>query len=128
MVGVVDRAGVEQWVAGYERAWRSPGTEQLAELFTPDVSYLPSPWGQAVEGLDALAAFWDGERDSPDESFTMTSEVVAVEGDMAVVRVAVDYVESASRWRDLWVIHFAEDGRCRVFEEWPFAPEPAAGV
>jgi hypothetical protein len=119
---------VKRWVAGYERAWRTAGTEPLTELFTPDISYLPSPWGQQVTGLDQLIEFWDAERDGPDEAFTMTSEVVAVDGDVAVVRVSVDYTESASRWRDLWVISFAADGRCRAFEEWPFAPEPAAGV
>jgi ketosteroid isomerase-like protein len=124
----VERDDVERWVAGYEGAWRSAGTERLALLFTPDVSYLPSPWGQAVVGLDRLAEFWEAERDGPDEAFTMTSEVVAVDGDVAVVRLAVDYLVSGSRWRDLWVLRFAGDGRCQAFEEWPFAPEPAAGI
>jgi ketosteroid isomerase-like protein len=124
----VERADVERWVTAYERAWRAPGTELLAEIFTPDVSYLPSPWGEPVEGLDALTRFWDDERDGPDDQFTMASEVVAVDGDVAVVRVSVDYEGPPSRWRDLWVVTFTEDGRCRRFEEWPFAPEPAAGV
>jgi SnoaL-like domain len=124
----VERDDVERWVAGYERAWRSAGTERLALLFALDVSYLPSPWGQAIVGLDQLAEFWEQERDGPDEAFTMTSEVVAVDGDVAVVRVAVDYLASGSRWRDLWVISFASDGRCQAFEEWPFAPEPATGM
>ena len=26
-------------------------------------------------------------------------------------------------YRDLWIIRFAEDGRCRHFEEWPYAPD-----
>lgn len=118
---------MQEWVASYERAWRTPGTGQLAEVFAPDVSYLPSPWATPVEGIEALAQFWEAERDGPDEAFTMTSELVAVDGDVAVVRVEVDY-QNASRWRDLWVIRFAEDGRCRAFEEWPFAPDPVAGV
>lgn len=128
MVEAVDRSDVERWVAGYERAWRSPGTEQLAELFTPDVSYLASPWERPVTGLDQLAELWEGERDGPDEVFTIASEVIAIDGDVAVVRVEVDYVDNASRWRDLWVVNFASDGRCRAFEEWPFAPAPAACV
>ena len=41
----------------------------------------------------------------------MTSEVVAVEGDVAVVRAQVEYADR-SRWRDLWVLRFAADGRC----------------
>jgi hypothetical protein len=43
------------------------------------------------------------------------------------VRVEVDYAASGDRWRDLWVVEFADDGRCRVFEEWPFAPEQRDG-
>jgi hypothetical protein len=124
----VDRSDVERWVAAYERAWRTPGTGVLAELFTADVSYLPSPWARPVEGLAALAQFWDTERDGPDEEFSMTSDVVAVDGATAVVRLAVDYgATGESRWRDLWVIELDGDGRCRHFEEWPFSPHQRDG-
>lgn len=119
----MDRTVVEQWVAGYERLWRTPGTELLAELFAPDASYLPSPWAQPIEGLQAIAAFWERERAGADEEFTMSSEVVAVDGATAVVRVHVTYGASGSGpWRDLWVLRFAGDARCSSFEEWPFAP------
>jgi ketosteroid isomerase-like protein len=111
---------VRRWIDDYVRAWRTPGTEGLVDVFTPDVRYLPSPWAEPIVGLDALALFWDSERDGPDEQFTITYEVVAVDGALGVVRVAVDY--RRSRWRDLWVVRFADDGRCREFEEWPFRP------
>ena len=118
----MDRAGVEQWVRDYEGLWRTPGVDRLGELFTADAEYLPSPWAEPVRGLDAIAEFWDAERDGPDEAFTMSSEVEAVDGQTAVVRVSVEYADpSAGRWRDLWVLRF-EDGRCTSFEEWPFAP------
>jgi uncharacterized protein (TIGR02246 family) len=124
----MDRAAVEQWVDGYERAWRSPGTEALVGLFAPDVTYLTSPWAQPVVGLEAIARFWEAERDGPDEEFTMSSEVVAVDGRTAVVRVHVEYGgPKGTSWRDLWVIRFAEDGRCSAFEEWPFAPRQPVG-
>ena len=45
---VIDRAFVDQWLAGYETAWRAPGTENLTTLFTSDAVYLQSP----VTGLD----------------------------------------------------------------------------
>ena len=119
----VDRAAVERWVVAYERAWRTAGTDMLAQLFTEDATYLTSPWADAKAGLDALARLWDREREGPDEVFTMASEVVAVEGDTAVVRLEVAYGQPATqRWRDLWVLSFAPDGRCAAFEEWPFAP------
>ena len=127
--GAMDRAAVEQWVADYERAWRTQGTELLAELFAPEASYSPSPWAQPVEGLDAIGRFWEAERDGPDEEFTMSSDVVAVEGAVAVVRVFVDYGAPRARpWRDLWVLRFAADGRCSFFEEWPFAPNEPTGT
>jgi uncharacterized protein (TIGR02246 family) len=123
----VNRSDVRRWVDAYERAWRTAGTDLLAELFAPDASYLMSPWRAPLEGLDAIARFWEEGRDGPDEPFTMTSEVVAVEDPHAVVRVHVDYGPRAdgtpgSRWRDLWVMRFSADGRCVAFEEWPFAP------
>jgi hypothetical protein len=124
----MDRTTVVQWVARYERLWRTPGTELLAELFVPDASYLPSPWAQPVEGMEAIARFWEGERNGPDEAFTMSSDVVAVDQKMAVVRVFVEYGATGQRpWRDLWVLRFAADGRCSWFEEWPFAPEQPDG-
>jgi ketosteroid isomerase-like protein len=124
----MDRAAVERWVAGYEQLWRTPGTERLAQLFRPDASYRPSPWAQPIDGLDAIARFWDAERDSADEEFTMSSDVVALEEGTAVVRVSVTYggPPGSSRWRDLWVLRFAADGRCTAFEEWPFA-QPSDG-
>ncbi|MFQ6327089.1 nuclear transport factor 2 family protein [Nocardia sp. CWNU-33] len=119
----MDRSAVEVWVAGYEQAWRTPGTRGLSELFTADIRYLMSPWSEPVVGLVALEAFWEAGRDGPDEAFTMRSEIVAVDGSTAVVRVAVEYVrDQPSRWRDLWVLRFDRDGRCAWFEEWPFAP------
>jgi hypothetical protein len=53
----------------------------------------------------------------------MTSEIVAVDGDTAVARIEVWYGDPvADEYRDLWIMRFAADGRCRAFEEWPFAP------
>ena len=82
---------MEQWVDRYERAWRTAGTDGLGDLFSPDASYLPSPWAPPVEGLATIAGFWEDEREGPDEPFTMAHEVLAVDGTTAVVRVSVDY-------------------------------------
>ncbi len=127
-MGPMDRTTAEQWVACYERLWRTPGTELLAELFVPDASYLPSPWAQPIEGLEAIARFWETERDGADEKFTMSSDVVAMDGGTAVIRVLVEYGAAGNKpWRDLWLLRFAADGRCSSFEEWPFAPDQPDG-
>ncbi|RDI68732.1 nuclear transport factor 2 family protein [Nocardia pseudobrasiliensis] len=124
----MERAAVEAWMHGYELAWRSPGTARLRDLFAEEIGYLPSPWAQPVRGLAALARFWEDGRSGPNEPFTMTFDIVAVEGDTAVVRVAVEYpADHPSRWRDLWIIRFDSRGHCTWFEEWPFAPKQADG-
>ncbi|HEY3140381.1 MAG TPA: nuclear transport factor 2 family protein [Acidimicrobiales bacterium] len=122
----MERHAVEDWAAGYVKAWRTPGTGDLALLFAADVSYLVSPWAKPITGQAALAEFWEAGRDGPDEAFDITSEVVAVDGPTAVIRVAVEY-GNGERWRDLWILGFDDDGRCVAFEEWPFSPEQSDG-
>jgi ketosteroid isomerase-like protein len=124
----VDRDAVAAWLKDYEHAWRTSGTDQLGDLFTADVSYRPSPWKPPLNGLEELAPFWESARDGPDEPFTLSSEIVAVDGTTAVVRLSVDYTGADStRWRDLWVLEFGPDGRCVSFEEWPFTPDQPDG-
>jgi ketosteroid isomerase-like protein len=118
---VTGRTSVEAWIAGYERAWRTAGTDGLVELFTEDASYRMSPYEEPALGLAAIGELWERERAGPGEQFKMRHEIVAVDGDAAVIRVEVDYADG-SEYRDLWIVRFAGDQRCREFEEWPFWP------
>lgn len=118
----MDRARVADWIAGYERAWRTPGTDALAELFTADASYRQEPYREPVLGLADIGRMWEAERAGPTEEFEMTSEIVAVDGPVAVARIEVRYgAPHHQGFRDLWIMRFAEDGRCAAFEEWPFS-------
>jgi ketosteroid isomerase-like protein len=124
MIQMTERAEVSRWLAGYEAAWRTPGTEGLARLFTPDATYLQSPYEQPVTGLDAIGRMWEAEREGPGEVFTLATDILAVDGPVAVVRAEVTYGDPLTEeYRDLWVIRFAGDGRCAWFEEWPFWPQ-----
>lgn len=119
----VAHSSIAAWIEAYERAWRTPGTESLRELFTSDATYRMSPYEGPALGLDRIAELWEHERKGPDEEFEMRHEVVAVEADTAVVRVEVQYGRpDRLQYRDLWIIRFDPDGRCREFEEWPFWP------
>ena len=121
---VIDRALLGQWLAGYEAAWRSPGTGSLPSLFADDATYLQSPYEQPVAGLEAIGRMWEREREGPDEVFTLATTILAVDDPTAVVRAEVTYGDPPGQeYRDLWVIRFAVDGRCTWFEEWPFWPE-----
>lgn len=120
---IVERRVVKDWVAGYERAWRTAGTAPLADLFAAEATYRMSPYEEPARGLAEIGELWERERKSPDEEFEMTHEIVAVDGETAAIRVEVRYgPPQRLEYRDLWIIRLDQDGRCREFEEWPFWP------
>ena len=126
----LNHVAVHAWVSAYERAWRTAGTTSLGELFTEDAAYQQAPYEKPVVGLEAIAEMWEAQREGPEEAFAMKSAVVALEDNVAVVRVEVEYdLSTPTEYRDLWVIRFGEDGRCVSFEEWPYWPgQPLAAT
>jgi hypothetical protein len=134
----MDHAQLSGWLEAYERAWRMPGTEALAELFSEDATYSTAPYEKPHRGLGAIGRMWEAERRGPDEEFEMWSEVVATEGDTGVARVKVAYPSPKERegrrhrqqreYRDLWVVRLNDDGLCFHFEEWPFWPPDQTGA
>jgi len=119
----VDRAALSACIEQYERAWRSAGTAILADLFTADATYSVEPYAEPIVGLEALARWWEDNRDGPDEVFSMKVDVVAVDGEAGVARVEVTYGDPiVQEYRDLWVVRLDPSGRCKAFEEWPFWP------
>lgn len=118
------RAAFASWLDLYEKLWRTPGTGSLDGLFAEAATYKHSPYEQPVTGLPDIAADWERGRHGADENFTLSSEIVAVDGDTGVARVLVRYGEPENQeYLDLWVARFDEEGRCVEFEEWPFWPK-----
>jgi SnoaL-like domain len=119
----VERKDLARWIDRYERAWRTPGTALLEDLFASEATYLAAPFDPPMHGRVEIAAFWEAERESAEEIFALAWEPVAVEGHVGVARVEVSYGEPAARvYLDLWIVTLGEDGRCTAFEEWPFFP------
>jgi len=109
------------WVQAYEQAWRDDDAAAVTRLFTEDARYRRSPYTPPMVGHAPLAEFWTEDEGL---SFTMSAEPVAVEGDVAVVRVLVSYGgDQPQEYTNLWVVHFAADGRVDDFEEWAYWPE-----
>src|SRR5205807_4309016 len=67
----MDRTDLSRWVESYEGAWRTAGTEMLAELFTADATYAMAPFEESHRGLAAIGEMWEAERQGPNEVFTM---------------------------------------------------------
>jgi hypothetical protein len=109
-----------QWVAGYERAWREGDLGAVTRLFSEEARYRRSPYTPSAIGHAAIQAFWQEDEGT---TFTVTARLVAVEGRQAVVRLEVQYGDPVTQeYRNLWVLHFASDGRVEDFEEWAYWP------
>ena len=120
---MVTRAEALRWVADYETAWRTRGTQGLGTLFAERTRYRHSPYSDPLDGLEAIEQMWEAEREGPEEVFSLETRVVATDADTAVVRARVLYGSPVRQeYTDLWVIEFDAAGRCISFEEWPFWP------
>jgi ketosteroid isomerase-like protein len=121
----MDRAGVERWIEGYLRAWRSDAPEEIAVLFTDDAVYKPYPWPRddpGWGGREAIIEQWIAHGDSQNE-WSFEHEIVAVDGDRAVVEgwttySAIDGQPKDLAYANLWLVRFAADGRATHFAEW----------
>ncbi len=112
-MAVVRRDHVARWLEGYEEAWRTPGTDRLAELFTARRQLRVVAVGRARRGPRRAGAVLGRRARRARRGLHMSSEVIAVDADTAVVRVWVEYDNDPDTpWRDLWVLRFASGGRC----------------
>jgi uncharacterized protein (TIGR02246 family) len=121
----MNRSDVEQWIAGYRQAWTTDDPDQIAALFTEDATYSPYPWPRDRRpwtGRDEIVAKWTSHGDSK-IGWRFEHEILAVEGDTAVVEGWTDYDRGegepwSEQFANIWVVRFAPDGRARSFAEW----------
>lgn len=114
---MTDATAVQEWLAGYRRAWESNTEDEIRALFTDDARYAFHPYDDPVVGVDAIVSHWLASRDEPgDTTFAVRS--VHVDGDTAFVRAVTDYVRRGDVYDNLWVLDVADDGRVRSFVEW----------
>jgi uncharacterized protein (TIGR02246 family) len=113
---MTDRTSIEQWVSRYRTAWESNEPDDIRALFTPDAEYYTGPSEQPWRGHDDIVAKWTEYADQPGDT-SYTSEVVAIDGDLGVVQLTVDYREGRL-YDNIWFVELEADGRARRFTEW----------
>lgn len=113
----MDTGDVHRWVERYIRAWGSNDPADIGGLFTDEAVYCTAPFREPWRGRGTIVDGWLDIKDEPGD-YTFRFEVLAVAGDLAFVRGWTRYKEPAHDYSNLWVIRFAEDGRCAEFTEW----------
>jgi ketosteroid isomerase-like protein len=123
---MTDRAAVGAWMDGYLKAWSSNEPADIESLFTPDAIYRPTPHSAGWRGRDAIVAGWLDRKDDPG-TWSFEHTILAVDGDVAVVKGRTVYSDPPLDYSNLWVLRLEPDGRCREYVEWWVdrnAPDP----
>ena len=126
----MDRAGAQTWLDSYVAAWLSYDADDIAALFSDDISYRYHPYDDPVVGRDAVVASWLGEsdhdgastRDAPG-TYSARYAPVAVDDDMVVATGTSEYRERPDgpvvrSYHNCFVMRFNAAGRCREFTEY----------
>lgn len=117
----LSRSTVEQWLAGYERAWEARDASQAAALFTPDARYHEMPFDAPKAGRAGIAEYWTSVT-ADQRNVDFKSEVVAVTGNTGVARWSATLTSAASGTRveldGVFVLTFDANGLCTELREW----------
>ncbi|MDP9467319.1 MAG: nuclear transport factor 2 family protein [Chloroflexota bacterium] len=123
------RTDFEHWLARYQAAWKTDDPAEIGALFTEDATYAPWPFSEPWRGRDEIVGKWV-ERGDSQAVWQFESELLAVDGDTAVVRGLTTYPahddEPEEVYSNIWVIRLAPDGHASSFAEWWVQrPDPA---
>ncbi len=107
----------DAWVQAYRRAWESNDAAEIGALFSEKASYYPKPHMDPWSGRDEIVRNWIEFRDEPGQT-TFDYEVIAVDGDLGIVRGTTDYLATKLRYNNLWEVRLDSDDACNSFTEW----------
>ena len=118
----MNREHAQDWLNRYVQAWESYDPAQIGDLFTDNARYRYRPYERGVTGREEIVRDWMSHR-TPDQSYLAQYTPVAVDGDIVVavgeVRYLSDDQTAIDRLYDsLFVLRFADDGRCEELVEW----------
>lgn len=108
---------LDTWMDKYVLAWSSNETEHIEDLFTEDAVYDPQTEDGEWDGLDEIITRWQ-EIDDSEDNWDFEWQPVVETDELAVVKGRTNYFDPPISYRNLFIIRFAEDGRCSDFTEW----------
>jgi hypothetical protein len=107
------------WLAGYEKAWRSKDPDDIRALFTEEAEYWFRPNDpEPARGIDEIIRVW--QEDEPADPVWELGVLIEDAG-LGIIRGWVDY-PGHQKYTNLWEVHFAVDGRAFKFVEWFMTP------
>jgi hypothetical protein len=126
---------VQRWLDAYVHAWETNEPAEIGDLFTETAEYHWHPWDEGedvVYGRHRIVAEWLRNPDAPGTFLAEYHPLVVTDDTVVAEGTSVYYSDETRqvidrKYHNLWVLSFAEDGRCRSFTEWfMLAPAPTA--
>ncbi len=117
---------VQRWLDSYSHAWETYDPADISALFTDDAEYRWHPWAEGSDvthGRQRIVAVWLENRDVPG-TYRGLYRPILVQDDLAIAVGTTSYYTDDSQttldraYHNLWILRFAEDGRCSSFTEW----------
>ena len=123
---MIDSDALQRWLLAYTHAWETYDPAEIGALFTDDAEYRWHPWDEGddvARGREAIVAAWLSNRDTAG-TYQGEYRPLTVHDDQAIAVGTSRYFRDDTRsavdreYHNLWVLRFADDGRCRSFTEW----------
>ena len=114
---MISEKDVRKWVRGYINAWHSNDRDDIVALFTQDARYYTEPHATPWEGHEDIVAGWLDRQDAPGET-SFEYRVLAVDGDLALVKGEATYKNPKKVYSNLWELRFGPEAKVREFIEW----------
>jgi hypothetical protein len=116
---------VQEWLAGYRRAWVERDAEAAAMLFTADSQYREQPFQDAFRGVEGVRDYW-ARVTATQADIALDWGTPITDGDRAAVEWWVRLTNAGEpvTLAGSMTLLFAPDGRCRELREyWHYASE-----
>jgi len=133
----MEKAEVDRWLGEYVAAWKSYERDQIANLFSDDVTYRYHPYDDPIQGRESLLDSWLAQGEFADDAwapdrpgtYDASYRAVAVDGDAAVATGTSTYLNEPGgavkgTYHNCFIMRFDGSGRCSEFTEW-FMLEPS---
>ncbi|HUP60400.1 MAG TPA: nuclear transport factor 2 family protein [Thermoanaerobaculia bacterium] len=106
------------WAERYFSAWKTNDAAEVESLFSENAVYFYGPFRPPARGREEIVRRWT--QAAKQTNVQSEYELVAVDGDTAVIRWNVSFDQSGSHiiLDGVLIVRFDERGLCREHREW----------